>query len=247
MKSILSVPIPKGSTQRDVNYQILKYLTGKKITKILDIPCGSGQFIKTFMAIFKPDIAYGIDVSAANPQPDFTMKQLDASKGFDFSDEVEQGFDLITSISGVMEFDNTSGFIQSCKHNLAKDGYLIITNDNCFTLRDRITYLFIGKFRRFKLLRNKYSPTWKYLALGELEKIIQENNLCITKVIYSAFYIEDLIFLPFAIALYPLHILYLLTHAREYSFEYKISLFPFKSLLFRHYILVCEHSIPTDE
>lgn len=62
---------------------------------------------------------------------------------------------MVSSISGIMCFGNTDQFLRHCARQLRPGGLLLITNDNCATVRDRLSYLFLGRARRFQWL---YEP-----------------------------------------------------------------------------------------
>jgi len=161
---------------------------------------------------------------------------MDAAKPFPFS--VDEQFDAITSISGVMEFDNTAGFVSECVKRLKPGGRIIITNDNTFTVRDRLSYLFLGRVRRFKLLMEAHSPTYKHVPVQELLKIFFEQKLTLERVEYVSFRDEDVLFLPLALILYPLQWLYLLALESPVDRTTRARLFPLRALLHRHYIIV---------
>ena len=161
---------------------------------------------------------------------------MDAAKPFPFS--ADEQFDAITSISGVMEFDNTAGFIAECVKRLKRSGCIIITNDSAFTVRDRLSYLFLGRVRRFKLLMEAHARTYRYVPVQELLKIFLEQELTLERVDYVSFRDEDLLFLPLALILYPLQWLYLLTLDSPVDRTMRAQLFPLRALLCRHYIIV---------
>src|SRR5258708_37614620 len=106
-------PIPRGNTAPGVNREIIKYLqtaeaTGGGFTE-LDIPCGNGEFLDTLMGFIPDARVTGSDIKT--PPGDFKHQfvQFDASGNLEFP--TSEQFDLITCISGVMEFDNTSSFL----------------------------------------------------------------------------------------------------------------------------------------
>lgn len=51
----------------------------------------------------------------------------------------EQPFDVVVSVSGVMEFDNTQQFFETCYKHLHSGGRFIVTNDSSITVWDRIS------------------------------------------------------------------------------------------------------------
>lgn len=232
--------IPRGQTQKDVNKSILKFFAELKtkdkfgFDSILDIPCGKGEFVSYFKKAFNLKNVCGADIKKVS-LPEIAVYEIDASQNF--TNKFRQKFSIITCISGVMEFDNTTGFIRSCKNLLDEKGYLVLTNDNCFTIRDRISYLLFGKFRRFNLLIKESGSTYKYIPIQELIKILSENKLEILKIKYTSLYSEDFLLLPFALLIYPLQYFYLNNKYRNFDKRLRKMVYPFMSLLCRHYII----------
>lgn len=215
---------------------VLEYLAsrGAEWTSLFDVPCGSGDFLEEVGRRHPGRKLLGADI-AAPERRGFDFIRFDASKDFPIPPAAR--FDVITSISGVMEFDNTSGFIRNCLERLNEGGALVVTNDNCFTVRDRLSYLLIGRLRRFPLLLEAGTPTYRHVPLQELCKIFYEQGLRLEKVRYVGFFPEDFLFLPLALLLYPLQLVHLLTRRSNVPRPERIRLFPFRSLLARHYVL----------
>src|SRR5208337_436093 len=139
-KSILNlIKTPRGNTCEGVNKAIIKYLYvnygGDARKSLLDIPCGGGEFINATKSFFPNMNVKGCDLppSPPNSLQGREYESVDASKPFDLNKE----FDIITSISGVMEFDNTTQFLESCHKHMKENGILVITNDNHASIYDR--------------------------------------------------------------------------------------------------------------
>ncbi len=224
--------IPQGLTQKNVNRDIITSLINKNIKNCLDIPCGNGDFIRVLQRFLPSVNCLGVDIN--NPRnKDFNFKKADITQSLNLAKK----YDLITSISGVTELYDSYSFICNLKKYLTDDGLLIITNDNSHTIKSRLYFLFFAKISRFSLLLDANSPTFKQISIAELLKILAENNLKLTAVRYTAFYYEDLIFLPLAIIIYPIQKLYLSFCCKNFTKGIKKKLFPFKSLFAKHYIL----------
>jgi SAM-dependent methyltransferase len=161
---------------------------------------------------------------------------MDLSQNFS-TDEVEK-FDLITCISGIMMFGNTDNFLVNCIKRLKTDGTIIITNDNPATIKDRLSYLFLGRFRIFDQFFEDHETLTQLVLIQDLTRILRKNNIEIEKIIYSSFYAKDFLFLPFAFAVYPFQMLYLLSRKTNLSLALKISKYNFKQLFGRHYIVI---------
>ena len=240
MSAIDSSTIPRGNTQRGVNRAVLSLLQERfgagEPFDLLDIPCGRGEFGLTVKRLFPSSRVTCADLHEAAIDGEVSCVQMDAAKPFPFGSD--ERFDAITSISGVMEFDNTAGFISECVDRLKPAGMIIITNDNAFTVRDRLSFLFLGRLRRFKLLMGAHERTYKHIPLQELVKIFIEQKLTLERVTYVSFYAEDLLCLPFALILYPLQWLYLRALESPVSPAVRGQLFPLRALLHRHYLIV---------
>lgn len=63
---------------------------------------------------------------------------MDASRSFNVFPPTK--FDLVLSVSGVMEFDNTLQFFEQCKNHLNVGGMFLVSNDNLMSVRDRLSF-----------------------------------------------------------------------------------------------------------
>ena len=138
-----------------------------------------------------------------------------------------------------MEFDNTLSFFERLKESLAENGLLVVTNDNLLSVRDRILYLLFGRFRQYRLFIQTNEPTWKILSLHNLLRILSEAGFSIAEIKYVPTKKSEWIWLPFALPIYTFQYLYLRFGEKEIPFAEKYKLYPFSSLLARHYIVVC--------
>jgi hypothetical protein len=149
-------------------------------------------------------------------------------------------FDVLTSISGIMCFANTAQFVQGCAQRLRPGGLLLVSNDNCLTVRDRLSYLFSGRVRRFKLLFEPHEGNFQLVQHQELKRLFDVNGIALQRVVYTAFYTEDLLYLPLALLLWPWQWWQLRRARSSTSQALRQQLFGFKSLLYRHYFFVGE-------
>ncbi len=220
---------------KGLHQEILKYLQASKpFTTCLEIPAGRGEFLAVLQQNFPKATFFGGDLRRVSCK---NFIQFDLTKSFPIRPAVK--FDVIISISGIMEFDNTSGFIKQCVRHLQKGGLLIISNDNIMTVRDRLSFLIIGRVRRFSLLFTPYQPTYKMIPTQELYKIVQENDLDLEDVVYCSIFPEDFLFTPLAVFLFLFHLVYLFTLKHPIPIPMRFKLFPFQAFLFRHYFFVC--------
>jgi SAM-dependent methyltransferase len=240
--------VPRGNTQKHVNRDVLTYLLSHEAPRLarpalrwLDAPCGAGEFL-TQVRRFVPQAALsGTDVRAEAPAvPGAPVQYVpgDLSRGVPFADAAP--FDVVTSISGIMCFANTAQFIGGCAQRLRAGGLLLVSNDNCLTVRDRLSYLFSGRVRRFRLLFEPDEGNFQLVQHQELKRLFDVNGVALTRVVYTSFYTEDLLYLPLALLLWPWQWWQLRRARSSTGHALRQQLFSFKSLLYRHYFFVGE-------
>lgn len=233
--------IQRGNTSPGVNREIIEYLLSLNEDfadkKFLDVPCGNGAFLQAVKDFFPKSKTVGGDVCLPSTIFSHEFVQIEAQREFSF--ETNQKFKVITCISGVMEFDNTLNFFEQIKENLTEDGLLIVTNDNLLSVRDRILFLLFGRFRQYRLFIQNDKPTWKTVSLQNLHRILSEAGFEITETKYVPAKKSEWIWFPFALPIYAFQYLYMRFGEKETSFAEKRELYPFLSLLSRHYIVFC--------
>ena len=233
--------IERGNTQKGVNFAIIRFISKlinerTQIQSLLDIPCGQGEFLRHIRNLWPSIRLAGLDLFAT-PLEEIKdiFHRADARESLGLFHGKK--FDVITSISGVMCFDNVSGFFKSASEHLNHGGYLIMTNDNIHTVRDKLSFLFFGRLKRFKLLYSINEGNWNVVLIQGLWKHYRLNGITIEKVEYVSLYPEDLIFIPLAIMIYPIWLFSLFSGKSEMPIKERLMLFPFKALICRHYII----------
>lgn len=240
--------VPRGNTQKHVNRAVLRDLLTHEATRLgrpglrwLDAPCGAGEFLEQVRRFFPQADLSGTDVRAdapAVPGAPVRYQPADLSRGVPFAEAAP--FDVVTSISGIMCFANTAQFVGQCAERLAPRGVLLVSNDNCLTVRDRLSYLFSGRVRRFRLLFEPDEGNFQLVQHQELKRLFDINGIELQRVVYTSFYTEDLLYLPLALLLWPWQ-WWQLRRARSCTgHALRQQLFGFKSLLYRHYFFVGE-------
>ncbi len=233
--------IRRGNTSPGVNLEIIKYLLSLKADfsgqYFLDIPCGDGAFLQAVKEFFPSSKTVGGDLYSPPTVFSHEFLQIDAQRGFSL--DTENKFKVVTCISGVMEFDNTLAFFEELKKNLDANGLLIVTNDNLLSVRDRFLYLLFGRFRQYRLFIQYGKPTWKILSLQNLHRILAEAGFETTEIKYVSPKKSEWIWLPFALPIYAFQYFYLRFGEKDTSFTEKHELYPFLSLLSRHYVIIC--------
>ncbi len=165
---------------------------------------------------------------------------MDASRPFTVFNGKQ--YDYILSVSGVMEFDNTLQFFENCHKHLVNGGRFVVTNDNVVSVRDRIVYLLFGKVRQYRLFVTQGEGTWKVIPIHNLVRIIKDAGFQIREIKYTSFSMKDWPLIPFAILLYPIQLLHMWRNKTKMPWAERLALYPFKSLLYRHYVILCEKS-----
>lgn len=132
-----------------------------------------------------------------------------------------------------------------CQHGavyraLRPGGLLLVSNDNYLTVRDRLSYLFTGRVRRFRLLFEPDEGNFQLVQHQELKRLFDVNGVQLTQVHYTSLYLEDLLYLPLALLLWPWQRWQLRRLRNSTSWPLRQQLFGFKSLLYRHYFFVGE-------
>jgi cyclopropane fatty-acyl-phospholipid synthase-like methyltransferase len=209
-----------------------------KNARMLDIPCGDGELIGTLHSFFPEADVRGCDLSKPNALAGKDFAVIDANRPFTVFPGIQ--FDHVFSVSGVMEFDNTLQFFEQCRSHLRNDGEFIVTNDNVVTMYDRITYLLLGKPRQYQLFVTQDQPTWKIIPIHNMVRLLQDAGFRIRGIRYVSLKAKDLIFLPLAVLIFPLQWLYTQYNRSKMPVAERHALYPFKSLLYRHYLIVCD-------
>ena len=233
--------IPKGNTCHGVNGAVIEHLLAQDATwtgkRILDIPCGAGVLLKVLRQFFPQAIVKGADLRPSGEFTSSEVAQVDASRPFAIFSEAK--FDVIASVSGIMEFHNTRQFFETCEAHLAPDGQLIVTNDNVITVRDRLAYLFFGRTRLFRLLVSPELATWKPIPTQCLVRMLHDAGFAVRSIRYVPVRPKDWLLLPVALLLWPFQWGQLQAEKAALPAELRRMMFPFICMLSRHCLLVC--------
>ena len=234
--------ITRGNTSRGVHKAIIEYLleTRQDLTgsTMLDIPCGQGELISTLRSFFPGADVRGCDLRKPDVLDPNKFALADASTPFTVFPDKK--FDYIFSVSGVMEFHNTLQYFERCHHHLHDGGHIIVTNDNIGTISDRLLYLFLGKFKQYSLFVMQDYSSWKVIPIHNLTRTLQDAGFRIQKIRYVSIKPKDWLMLPIAVLVYSIQSLYIQFNPARMALTERRAMYPFKSLLYRHYIIVCE-------
>lgn len=233
--------IPRGNTVPGVNRTIIEYLLmlddNFEGAAVLDVPCGHGAFLNALKEFFPAAETFGADIIPLCDSSQHRFFKVDARQRFEI--ETDKKFKLITSISGVTEFDNTQQFVEQLNYYLDTDGVLIISNDNIFSVRNRLLFLLFGRFRQTHLFMENDEPTWKIIPLQNLTRIVYEAGFDMSEVKYVPAKATEWLWLPIAALVYIFQFFYLRFGESGPPFWRKTALYPFVSLIARHYVLIC--------
>lgn len=237
-----SPAILRGNTCRGVNKEIIEYLlrSGHKYDgkAILDIPCGDGDLMSSLRHFFPKAVVKGCDVQIPKTITNEDFSRVDANYPFKVFPETK--FDAVLCVSGVCEFDNTLQFFTHCKDHLVNDGLFVVTNDNAMSLRDRIAYFWLGRHVVHGLFVLQEYCSWKMIPMSNMVRILQDSGFRIREIRYVSVKKKDYLMLPFALLVYPIQFLYMQFRKSGMPVAMRHAMYPFRSLIFRHYIIFCE-------
>ncbi len=236
------MPIPKGNTQPGVLVEVFKSLSTKYILsqkasfKVLDVPCGEAEFLITLKQIYPQAEVVGLDLFC-KPKPEF-QGQFISSDMRDWTGLQGESFDLITSISGIMQCDDVQGLFEKSARHLKPGGWFLVTNDNVFTARDRLSFFLFGFVKRFRKFFGSDEGNWNLVLPQSLLRLYERHGFEAIQINYCSLRFEDYLFFPFAVGMYLMDLIYLLAAPSKWSKKQCYQLYPFKSLFARHYIFL---------
>lgn len=235
--------IPVGSTQKNVNrdvYRILfPFLNDGRIQTLIDVPCGVGSFAG-FVKNQHPKVrVIGADIyeNASANIKEFYRKDVNEF----LKDDCPRGVDAVVCISGVMCFGNIEELFRGFSIVLKNKGTLIVTNDNILTVRDRLSFLFFGYFKRFQPFFSKTEGNWNVVLPQEIVMHMQKNDFKDIQIHYTSIRFEDLLFLPLCLVIFPVSLLSLLPKS-GWNLKNVMQIYPFKMLFARHYLVSASKS-----
>lgn len=229
--------VPRGNTSAGVYRSILENLHERygfeSQRSLLDVPCGRGEFLDAIHQLFPSWRTVGADIDPAIANLKENSLLIDASRPDGFPLEK---FDVVSCISGVMEFDNTLTFFESLRKVLMPDGLLIVTNDNVLTVRDRLLYLFFGRFGQYPFSTEPARPTWKIIPLQNMVRILRDAGIEVKALEYVPVQPADWLWLPIAALLFVIAKISLLFRRAD---AFEIQALRLRSYLSKHYLLIC--------
>lgn len=148
-------------------------------TKILDVGAGSGAFINR---IKKYGGLYSAIEIAADAFELENIKLYQINLNSNFSDLINDKFDLIISIEVIEHIENPHNFIRQLVQLLNTDGTIIITTPNTENIPARLKFLLNGNIRGFEWFISKDSTRHESQHISPIFtslffRILEENDL----------------------------------------------------------------------
>jgi 2-polyprenyl-3-methyl-5-hydroxy-6-metoxy-1,4-benzoquinol methylase len=238
-----NLQVQRAQTETGVNTTLLNYLA-QRFSKyvpmqVLELPCGNMEFAAGMKQVLPMAEITAADIVSPQGKPGIRFVQMDLSKPFTLP---PQQYDLVTSVSGVMMFNNIGQFIESCCSRTKSGGTFIVTNDNSNTLKDRLTFLLFGNLRMFKPVFADTEGVVENVPVQALVKMLRNNGVQIKDIVYTSSGWKEYLFLPLGLLTYPLQRWYLRKFRQVLPQDLVRKMYPFKHLFSRHYIIITEKS-----
>lgn len=237
MKQTSSPTVPRGNTQPGVIQKIYDFLSplNLKPQLILDIPCGKGEFLLFLQNIYPTATTVGVDLFE-KPLPEI-QKQFVKSDMRDWSFAEGKKFDLIFSVSGIMQCDDLFGFFDKSQRHLSEGGRLLVTNDNIMTLRDRFSFFCFGEVKRFRKYFSRNEGNWNLVLIPALYKHFENYGFQEIEIHYCTLKPEDFLFTPLIPFFMLLDTLHLLMAKSDWPIQKRLTVYSWRNYLYRHYFI----------
>lgn len=147
-------------------------------SKVIDIGCGSGDFLRRVKEINPESQIEGADAKSYSDE--FLIREIDFNGKFPYG---ENTFDLITSIEVIEHIENSRHFLREILRVLRPGGKLILSTPNNESIRSLISFALRGYFSAFgpKDYPAHINPIFEF----DIQNICSElSNANLQKVIY---------------------------------------------------------------
>lgn len=231
-----TIQIPQGNTSAQVNETVFQELQPhlKPGSHLVDVPSGQGEWLQ-FLAEHFPEVQFsGFDIHPQVTGKGFEYKSMDLTR----QSLPQSQYDLATSISGIVCFGNHLHFFRSIHESLKPGGRLFLTNDNHWTLRDRVQFLLFGHFKRFPLVYRPGEGNTQNTSQMAVLDGLSKAGFKVEMVRYMSIRPEDWIWLPLCLALYIFQALKIFSSPEHPNFPSKWNIYAPLGLLARHYLIV---------
>ncbi len=229
--------IPRGNTQPGVIQKIYDFLEPLHLKPklILDIPCGKGEFLAFLQKIFPESQTVGVDLFET-PLPEIKNSFIQSDMR-NWSFAADKKFDLIFSVSGIMQCDDLFGFFEKSHQHLTQGGRLFVTNDNVMTLRDRFSFFFFGEVKRFRKYFSKNEGNWNLVLIPALFKHFESQGFKNIEIHYCSIKPEDILFAPLVPLFMSFDLFHLLVTKSDWPLSKRFRVYNWKHYLYRHYFI----------
>ncbi len=131
----------RESAPRNTHAKVYELLQAHMTSgNVLDIPCGSGAFLRRLQQ--GAYTCYGADIAAHPAIPrEATFVQTNMNDTLPFDDD---RFDAVVSIEGIEHIRRPFDFVNECARILKPGGLLFLTTPNISSLRSRWRWLLTG-------------------------------------------------------------------------------------------------------
>lgn len=182
-----------GNTHNKVFALLQKNL---KSGKVLDIPCGSGAFLRRLLE--SGYATFGADLMQHEALPegaDFMSADMNNTLPYE-----EDTFDAVVSIEGIEHIKRPFDFIAECNRILKPDGLLILTTPNISSLRSRWRWFLTGFHNKGKLPLDENNPQPRHhinlLSYPQLRYMLHTSGFLITSVESNRTKLASLLYMP---------------------------------------------------
>ena len=159
----------------------------KPDNRILEIGCGTGQFIQMLSGKKNKFFYHGMDLSDSmvrlSAEKFAGKNNIRISRGDFLSEEIEEKYDFIIALGVIGYVADHELFIKKAAGLLNPGGYFIFSFSNKYSIFRIIRNTFVG----FSCLVKGKKKVYRSYRPGELKKILLKNNIRIKKSTYITF------------------------------------------------------------
>ena len=193
--------IPENTSKNTHNMVEAALLSGRKPSRVLDIPAGAGAFTKRLVdkgiEAHPCDIENILQVDAARFQRADMNKTLPYKDGF---------FDAAVCIDGIEHIERPFDFIREMNRVLGRNGILIISTPNISALRSRWRWFLTGHHNKCKIPLNEGRPSPLHhitmISYPMLHYLLATNGFRVTAIKTNRIKAVSWLYLPWALPAY---------------------------------------------
>lgn len=210
---------------------------------VMDLPCGNAEILGQIAREYPKSKLLGVDLHFYKNHDEIpkevTFQYKDLSKELPIFGQ----FSVVVSKFGISEFENTETFFKGIYNNLKPSGRFFLVYDSIQSIRDRLSFLLFGKFTRFSLFLDSGFVTYKSITIQEIHKLLIDRRFIVREIRFLVPFREGYLWLPIALPFWLIGYIYSLWEKSTLPMAKRRQLFPLKSYLARHYIVLAEKPI----